>query len=285
MKYKTAESVLTAIRANHARGVVAWQGPSRIDGAPIMIVFNRLTFDGGIDRRRRNSPHVGPDRRFMRGTGRKSAHASANAKTGAMVQSFIMRRDIAPHIAIKTGQDSSVCGNCPLRPVNREALKAEGKKPCYVRVWQSPRSVFAAYHNGRYLIAGVDFPARLLSQIFAGMRIRLGSYGDPYAVPSRILKSVTLHAKSITGYSHQWQRPNTGILSRFCMASVDNPADKAKAESKGFRTFRVRRDSEPLESNEIVCPASKEAGVKTNCASCGLCRGAAQAKSTAIIFH
>ena len=43
--------------------------------------------------------------------------ASKNAKTGHMAQTFIMPYAEAPHVAVKTGLDRSVCGDCPLRPM------------------------------------------------------------------------------------------------------------------------------------------------------------------------
>ena len=47
--------------------------------------------------------------------------ASSNHKTGDMLQTWIMRKDMPPHEAVKTGHDYAVCGDCLLRPSNREA--------------------------------------------------------------------------------------------------------------------------------------------------------------------
>jgi hypothetical protein len=73
------------------KGIVLYRGPSRLDGAPIVCVA----------------------------TGFRSP--SDNPKTGPMVQTWIMREDVAPHTAQKTGEDSSVCGDCPLRPLLKGA--------------------------------------------------------------------------------------------------------------------------------------------------------------------
>jgi hypothetical protein len=97
-------------------GYIAYEGPSLIDGAPIVVIVNKL--DG-----------------------------SDNAKTGAIVQSFIIRSDVAPVDALKTGADESICGNCPHRPI---LAKTNGQAPCYVNVGRSVRAVYEAYRRGRY---------------------------------------------------------------------------------------------------------------------------------------
>mgnify|MGYP006401533571 FL=1 len=72
---KTIEGLRRALKRKDYAGVVLYDGPSRIDGAPIIAIACRI------------------------------ADASNNSKTGAMVQTFIMRRDPAPHLALKTGDD------------------------------------------------------------------------------------------------------------------------------------------------------------------------------------
>ena len=139
------ETLRRALKRGEFSGIVLYEGPSRIDGAPIVAIACRIS------------------------------DASNNAKTGAMVQTFIMRQDIAPHKALKTGDDSSVCGACKLRPIHK------GPTRCYVRVYQAPLSVWNAYHRGRYATPGVDFDAALLPELFAGLSFRIGSYGDPAA--------------------------------------------------------------------------------------------------------
>ena len=256
MIYQTANEVLKAIKTGAYIGIIAYEGASQIDGKPIVAIFNRIVTD------------------------------SDNTKTGAMVQSWIMRSDIKPMDALKTGADSSVCGECPLRPINKVKLKAEGKKPCYVKVWQAPRSVYEAYKKGRYLRAGIDFPYSIMPTIFQGLAVRFGSYGDPFAVPLRFLMPIAKAAKTFTGYSHQWNRPDSLPYAAITMASVDNAIDMKAAHNKGWRTFRTRNLSEEIDFSEFICPASKEGGVRTNCVNCGLCAGTAkQAKSPIIAYH
>ncbi len=76
------------------------------------------------------------------------------------------------------------------------------------------------------------------------------------------------------------------------MASVDSiigyDKEYNKARALGWRTFRIRESAEnPVMEDEFICPASKEAGVLTNCQKCNLCNGLqrANAKNPVIIHH
>ena len=57
------------------------------------------------------------------------------------------------------------------------------------------------------------------------------------------------------------------------MASVETAEQRAAAHARGYRTFRIVASPDDLESGEILCPASKEAGHRTTCAECLLCNG------------
>jgi hypothetical protein len=194
-----------------------------------------------------------------------------------MVQTFILRRDIDPNKALKTGDDSSVCGGCKLRPINKGATR------CYVRVYQAPLSVWGAFHRGRYAVPGVDFDAALLPALFEGLAFRIGSYGDPAAIPAIVWKIATRLVKTRTGYTHQWRKKIGAGLKDLCMASADSEADVAAATAKGWRTFRVRKHDAPTLANESICPASKEGGQRTQCDRCGLCKGATIAAKNIVI--
>jgi hypothetical protein len=241
------ETMRSSLKRAEYSGVVLYEGPSRIDGAPIVAIACRIT------------------------------EASGNAKTGAMVQTFIMRRDIAPHEALKTGDDSSVCGDCPLRPIHK------GPTRCYVRVYQAPLSVWNAYQRGRYAMPGVDFDAALLPELFEGLSFRIGSYGDPAAIPASVWKTATRKVKNRTGYTHQWRRRIGVGLKDLCMASADSESDVATATAKGWRTFRVRKHDAPTLATESICPASKEGGQRVQCDTCGLCKGATIAAKHIVI--
>jgi len=243
------ETMRKALKGNNPQfaGVVLYDGPSKIDGKPIIAIACRIM------------------------------ESSENDKTGAMVQTFIMRKDIAPHEALKTGEDSSVCGDCALRPINKGATR------CYVRVYQAPLSVWGAFHRDRYATPGVDFDAALLPELFAGLSFRIGSYGDPAAIPAKVWRSATSRVNNRTGYTHQWRKRIGAGLKNLCMASADNPADVASASAKGWRTFRVRKHDAPTLKTESICPASKEGGKRVQCDTCGLCQGATIAARNIVI--
>lgn len=129
--------------------IKVWEGPSELD--PSVIIMMVVT---GL------------------------VKASSNDKTGDMLQTWIMLKDIPPHEAVKTGQDHAVCGDCLLRPSNREArLEAGLNRPCYVKAYQAPLSVWKAHKDKP--VTSVE-EARALCQ---GKKLRFGSYGDPGAMP------------------------------------------------------------------------------------------------------
>lgn len=228
-------------------GYIAYEGRSRIDGRPIVVIINKID------------------------------DASANDKTGALVQSFILRADIPPLEAIHTGADRSICGDCEHRPL---LAKQTGRAPCYVAVWQAPRAVYAAYKAGRYERAT---PAQLRA-ILKGKKLRIGTYGDGAAAPVELWEELTAETAGHTGYSHQWRAPwfDHARWAPLVMASADTLDDAALANLHGMRAFRVSigQDKQPAET---TCPASKEAGRRTTCENCLLCAGTSKAARDIVI--
>lgn len=227
---------------------IIYEGPSEFDGSPIVVIAS--------------------------GFGKSS---SQNSKTGAMVQTWILRSDMAPLEAKFSGSDVSICGDCKHR-------KVDGFNTCYVNLGQGPRVIFEAYRDGRYAKVDQD----CLETLFEGIKVRLGSYGDPMAVPSEIWGEVLKSAAGHTGYTHQWKTETAedSIWQKILMASADSPKEKAEANESGWRTFRVMSPYQKLDEFEISCPASKEAGVLTECAKCGLCAGTdTKAKNIGIVAH
>lgn len=230
---------------------VVWEGPSCLDWGPIALVLTGLGREG-----------------------------SGNIKTGATVQAYIVRRDMSPLDAIHLGADASVCGDCPLRGDGT----GKGRR-CYVQLHTGLGVV------GRMLLSG-SIPRMTLAdvaQLLTGRVLRLGTYGDPAAVPWEVWASLVPFAASWLGYTHQWRKfPE---LRPLVMASAESPEDASEARAAGWRTFRVRGvdaagQVEPLEQGEVTCPASAEGGKRTTCDKCGLCSGlASKAKSVAIVDH
>lgn len=205
--------------------MLIYSGPSELDGAPIVVI---------------------------------ATTGSRNSKTGDMVQTWILRADVEPHVAIQTGEDASVCGDCPHR------RSKEGT--CYVLVHNAPLTVWRKYRRGGY----ADMSGHRTA-VGAGRVVRLGSYGDPAAVPGHVWRELTAKSTKWAGYTHQWRA--AAHLQPYCMASVDNPLERVHARAIGWRTFRVRTSDEPKQKGEFVCPASAEGGQKLQCAQCGACAG------------
>ena len=237
-------------------GYVLWEGPSKFDGAPLVAI---------------------------------AIIKSRNSKTGNMVQTFILRSDVSPLDALETGADVSVCGDCVHRPRApagaRHGRKGKPKKErtCYVNVGQSVMAIWNAFRRGRY-----PFAPAAAAAACAGRTVRLGAYGDPAAIPVRIWHALLKRATGHTGYTHAWHKRAGRALRSLAMASADSAQDLERARAAGWRTFRVRTATEPLQARELVCPASAENDTGRTCSTCGACngstRGPAQA-SVAIIVH
>lgn len=225
--------------ARKPTGYVIYRGPSMLDGAPIVAI---------------------------------AITSSANVKTGNMVQTYIMREDVAPLAALKSGADASICGDCKHRPISGGA--------CYVRVDQGPTVVYKALLRGNYPAAPTTLPewSDFAQGLGAGRMVRLGTYGDPMAVPAYVWQALTARAAGVTGYSHQWRNAaipeaQRAAIMRLCMASADDPREAEVASAQGLRYFRIRRADESLRPREFICPASQEAGMVRTCATCGACNG------------
>ena len=189
---------------------------------------------------------------------------STNVKTGNMVQTYILAdNDMSPLESAKSGADISICGDCKHRRYHGELAD------CYVNIGQGANAVYKAYIKGNY---PADIQAA--ANASAARMVRLGTYGDPAAVPAYIWQALISKAAGHTGYSHQWQNGKAGAdIMALCMASADNAMERAAAKAAGYRTFRVRAASEPVLTGEFLCPASEEAGKRKLCGECGACDG------------
>ena len=98
--------------------------------------------------------------------------------------------------------------------------------------------------------------------------VRFGTYGEPSLIPIDLVKAMTTIASSWTGYTHQWSKEWAKPYSDFYMASRHETYS-----ADGWRSFQAITPDQAQESNAIGCPASKEGGYKSNCATCGLCSG------------
>ncbi|MEK9917834.1 MAG: hypothetical protein VW496_00435 [Pelagibacteraceae bacterium] len=232
-------------------GHIIYDGPSRLDGKPIVVI--------ALDKSRNN-------------------------KTGDMVQTFIVRKDMDPITANRTGEDFSICGDCIHRGKPHDGNTGGAKKrSCYVMLLMV-LSVFKTYRKGKYVESmGHDN----LRRIGAGKRVRLGTYGDPAAVPSYIWESLLTDSLGHTGYSHQFNIKSSDFRADMFMRSADSLDEAKQAWAMGQRTFRVTTNVRDIvKGKEIICPATAEGGKRTTCEDCLLCAGTSkQAKSIVVAVH
>jgi hypothetical protein len=141
-------------------GAIVWDGPSRIDGSPIMAIVTGLRT------------------------------ASANPKTGDMLQTWILRSDMHPQDAIKAGSDYGICGSCIHR-----CDPLTGIRTCYVLPFAF-NSVYDGFKRGIYprvapatlrpYLAGKPFGS---DRMATRQRFRL-AYGVPCAMAHRVIPAI-----------------------------------------------------------------------------------------------
>ena len=221
-------------------GFIIYDGPSQLDGKRIIVVVCAL-------------------------------ERSRNAKTGHMIQTYVLRADMHPIAAVRSGNDYSICGNCKHRG-NGDGTE----RSCYVTLAHGPSHVWRSWLRGVY----EPMDPAAAGMLLAGRMIRLGTYGDPAAAPREVWEKLVAFAEGWTGYSHQY-RVIDRRWAELVMASADTPEEAREAQELGYRTFRVG-----VERNvgEIVCPASAEAGKKTVCADCRACMGLAGKARASIVI-
>ena len=207
---------------------------------------------------------------------------STNSKTGNMVQTFILSDEMDPLTASRTGADESICGDCPHRGTANSNDKGQATdRTCYVTLAHAPLGKYKALKKGVYGNAIATRPE--LVAFGAGKGVRLGTYGDPCAVPNSVWQALTSRAEYQTAYTHGKVNPwPQGIMS-----SADSALQAQAMWEKGERTFRVVASvADIIKGKEVLCPASEEAGRKATCATCKLCGGASiKARSIAIPAH
>ena len=107
---------------------IIYNGPSLLDGKPIVVI---------------------------------ATYSNRNKKTGHVVQTYILRSDINPLEASKTGADFSICGSCPMRgePTTDPNRKIAKKRKCYVNLGQGVLIVYKAFLRG-ILLGFASSPSR-----------------------------------------------------------------------------------------------------------------------------
>lgn len=230
------KKVKTIAKKHKQSGFILWRGLSPVDQAPIVAI---------------------------------ATLNSNNDKTGNMISTWILREDIAPHIALKNGADKSICGSC---------VFASGGG-CYLTVFQAPLAVYKAFKKGNYPLATNE----QLQTIASGRKVRIGSYGDPAMIPTAIWKNLLKSASGHTGYTHQYNEPwFDRELLNYCMVSANTIADSIQWNKKGVRTFTAITENEAIPDTAIVCPNTTH-GIQ--CIDCNLCTGGKHGKSIVVGIH
>jgi hypothetical protein len=246
-----------------ANGYVIYRGASLLDGNPIVAI---------------------------------AITKSSNKKTGNMVQTYILPDNgVSPLENAKPANlaDYSVCGDCK----HRRGLGGS----CYVNLRQGVHQVFKAYRLGKYPDATTPSTNAKITKLTSNLasvaaharKVRLGTYGDPMAVPHYVWQDLLRYAAGHTGYTHQWDNPrifdyHKNALMRLCMASVDTVGEALKARLAGWRTFRVRRVEDAALPKEFPCPVSAEQNKRLLCEDCMACDGTQESSKKAsptIVVH
>ena len=240
-------------------GVIIYKGKSLLNGENIVVIMTGLN------------------------------QGSANAKTGEMLQTWVLVDGKHPVLAHRDGSDFAVCGDCVHRGIYDDQGNYIKGRTCYVNLGQAPRAVIECYNSGGYLNLNsitntLMEKLRLIDQICTGQAVRGGSYGDPAAVPAYIWAAAFGNAKTHTAYTHQWKQARFSSLKKVAMASADNAKEAAMAAAQGWRYFRVMSTQESAEkkpAKTTICPSVT---VGLACSDCGACSGTESGRKAQIVI-
>jgi hypothetical protein len=204
---------------------------------------------------------------------------TTNRKTGAMVQNYFIPTEwIESNEPIENLSDKAICFNCDH---NRE-----NKNDCYVPKGLGLLGLIGKVKSLRrmgsekipYLTAEIE--TKLLKKL-DNKPLRFGSYGEPVLLGEDLVQKISEKVDFWTGYTHEWHK--NPWAKKYFMASVENDLIDKAAKNMGWRTFYA---GDPVASENVTCPASKEAGRKSTCENCRLCMGTtSKAKSVKIKIH
>lgn len=197
---------------------------------------------------------------------------SQNEKTGDMVQSWIFDR-----AKLTAKVFGAKCDACPL--VNDCYVTSNTRAHLSVRR-ATLKALGLLEGNTSYKVTTLEKVLPMLS----GRPLRLGSYGDPSAIPLDDMRALVEAADGHTGYTHFW-RSSDPAYSQFLMASVEDLAGEMLAQSLGYRTYRVLRKHETeheVSERSILC-LEKSAGL--SCADCLVCSGTSKPKAKHIYIY
>lgn len=215
--------------------MVAWEGPSRFTGEPLIVVVTGLK------------------------------RPSTNRKTGPLLQSYILSRDKPPHVSVYEGTDQDVCGACPLS-------QGDG---CYVIPKNDPRAVWEGYHRGLYPALSPREVTREIEGRPLRMGAYGEPTATPlpmwldWARASKMWVGYThtWRAQEKNGF----RTPACDWRWRWIlMASVHGDREAREARDRGWRYFKT--GSVVPWAREFECPATRATNPLT-CLECRACGG------------
>jgi hypothetical protein len=230
-----------------ASGYVLYDGPSTINGAPIVAILTTR---------------------------------STNMKTGNIPQLWILPAGEEPHVAVKTGGDVAVCAGCPHRPLREGSCYVTvNRAPLTVyRQWAAGKYPPADAVTLRRVLQRLSPRAVRLGAWGDPAALPWDAVGAPLLEVCRSLDVAVL------GYTHRWRLPSARPWRAVCMASVDSPGEQLLATAAGWRTFRVRLAGETLAADETACPAEADGMTCNACRACDGMTGEGKA-SPAVHVH
>lgn len=162
--------------------------------------------------------------------------------------------------------DSSNCLDCPFSGNG-------GKGGCYTHKFNQYVGFLSMLRSIKEeeLTPLTQIKRTAIIAMSANTYIRFGSYGEPSLLPIRLVQGMSRVASSWTGYTHQHSKPFAQEFSKYFMASTHSDTEALQRSVDGWRSFIALPKGS--DANAVSCPASAEAGFKSNCAKCGLCSG------------
>ena len=194
---------------------------------------------------------------------------SSNPKTGPMLQVWVIPTDGYPSEIAKRSRTVAhpTCGFCPLRD-----------RVCYVNL-SGVNQVYRSYLLGNYPV--MTKPVIKVIELLKP-NVRITAYGEAPAAPFDAFEPLIEACNQVTGYTHLWGNCDDRWRN-YLMASVESTEAAQKAQSMGWKTFRILRPNEPLNEGEIYCKNHVNPSIQ--CDKCLLCGGANSPHSIAIPVH
>ena len=226
-----------------ASTVIAWQGPSPVDGREVILLLSAIV------------------------------RPSENRKTGDMVQAWILQSPKygeTPQLAYTLGHDVSICGNCPLR-----SIASGGTGECYVnKSWLT--KMFRGIERG-------TVPTMSPFDIYLTKPLRQGAYGDPAFIPLWVWEALENNGTGKgTSYTHQWrEHPELAQWAMASVSSVEEALEAQAMGFRTYRVDLD--GTQPPMQGEIMCPFKALEATGLNCRSCGLCSGNRLAGAMSIV--